>query len=218
MKTANQSAPSFFNSGGTLCGSMLKSRGIGGIAADDPGGGGSVATAIGFGGSCADVDVAVGVGGYGCGPATRKQERNNYTNKAVHHQIMDRNERGEGVRQRRFINLDRVRIRYRTRDALRALLPWPWGTRAGSWSTWPGRVWRRSAWRRRKLWSCLGGRGWRRARRCRRCAVRGRGRGSGRAEGNRLVMMMRRKMRRRRLCAHGRGEHVCGMATTDSIG
>lgn len=51
LKMANQSAPSFFNSGGTLCGSMLRSTGMGGIETDDPGGGGRVATAMEFEGS-----------------------------------------------------------------------------------------------------------------------------------------------------------------------
>lgn len=70
---ANQSAPSFFSSGGTLCGSMLRSTGIGGMATEDPGGGGRVVTAMEFGGSWADEEVAVGVGGYGCGPAISEQ-------------------------------------------------------------------------------------------------------------------------------------------------
>ena len=66
---ANQSAPSFFSSGGTVAGSTLRSTGIGAIEPDEPDDG-SVAMALD---SWAPEEDAVGVGGYGCGPEKDKQ-------------------------------------------------------------------------------------------------------------------------------------------------
>ena len=69
LNMANQSAPSFFSSGGTVAGSTLRSTGIGAIEPDEPDDG-SVAMALD---SWAPEEDAVGVGGYGCGPEKEKQ-------------------------------------------------------------------------------------------------------------------------------------------------
>ncbi len=67
LKIANQSAPSFFSSGGTVCGSTLRSTGMGAMPPEDEGGGGNAATAFESCSRPAD-EEAVGVGGYGWGP------------------------------------------------------------------------------------------------------------------------------------------------------